>query len=34
MISSPCDSRHVIWVPKYLLTNYEGPNKACVAKLA
>jgi hypothetical protein len=34
MISSPCDSPHDIWVPKHLLTNHEGPNKACVPKLA
>jgi hypothetical protein len=30
MISSPCDSPHVIWVPKHLLSNHEGPNKAWV----
>jgi hypothetical protein len=34
MISSPCDSPHAIWVPKYLFTNHEGPNKAWVPKLA
>jgi hypothetical protein len=34
MISSPCDSPHAIWVPKHLLTNHEGPNKAWVPKLA
>jgi hypothetical protein len=34
MISSPCDSPHAIWVPKYLLTNHEGPNKVWVPKLA
>jgi hypothetical protein len=28
MISSSCNSPHVIWVPKYLLTNHEGLNKA------
>jgi hypothetical protein len=28
MISSPCDSPRAIWVPKHLLTNHEGPNKA------
>jgi hypothetical protein len=33
MISSPCDSPHAIWVPKHLLTNHEGPNKAWVSKL-
>jgi hypothetical protein len=26
MISSPCDSTRVICVPKYLLTNHEGPR--------
>jgi hypothetical protein len=34
MISSSCNSHHVIWVPKHLLTNHEGPNKAWVPKLA
>jgi hypothetical protein len=34
MISSPCDSPRVIWVPKHLLTNHEGPNKAWVPRLA
>jgi hypothetical protein len=34
MISSPCDSSHAIWVPKHLLANHEGPNKAWVPKLA
>jgi hypothetical protein len=34
VISSPYDSPRGIWVPKHLLTNYEGPNKACVPKLA
>jgi hypothetical protein len=34
MISSPCDSPHIIWVPKHLLTNHEKPNKAWVSKLA
>jgi hypothetical protein len=34
MISSPCDSSRSIWAPKLLLTNHEGPNKACVSKLA
>jgi hypothetical protein len=34
MISSSCNSQHVIWVPKHLLTNHEGPNKAWVPKLA
>jgi hypothetical protein len=33
VVSSPCDSHSGIWVPKYLLTNHEGPNKACVSKL-
>jgi hypothetical protein len=33
VISSPCDSHRSIWVPKHLLTNYEGPNKAWVPKL-
>jgi hypothetical protein len=28
MISSSFNSPHAIWVPKHLLTNYEGPNKA------
>jgi hypothetical protein len=28
MISSSCNSSHVIWVTKYLLINPEGPNKA------
>jgi hypothetical protein len=34
MISSSCNSHHAIWVPKHLLTNHEGPNKAWVPKLA
>jgi hypothetical protein len=34
MISSPCDIPHAILVPKHLLTNHEGPNKAWVSKLA
>jgi hypothetical protein len=34
MISSPCDSLCAIWVPKLLLTNHEGPNKAWVPKFA
>jgi hypothetical protein len=34
MISSPCDSPCAIWVPKYLLTNLKGPNKAWVPKVA
>jgi hypothetical protein len=34
MISSCCNSPRAIWVPKYLLTNHEGPNKAWVPKLA
>jgi hypothetical protein len=33
MISSPYDSPRAIWVPKHLLTNHEGPNKAWVPKL-
>jgi hypothetical protein len=33
VISSPYVSPHVIWVPKYLLTNHEGPNKVWVRKL-
>jgi dynactin complex subunit len=34
MISSSCNSHHVIWVPKHLLNNHEGPNKAWVPKFA
>jgi hypothetical protein len=34
MISSPYNSPRAIWVPKHLLTNLEGPNKAWVSKLA
>jgi hypothetical protein len=34
MISSPCDSSRAILVPKLLLTNHDGPNKAWVPKLA
>jgi hypothetical protein len=34
MISSPCDSPRAMWVPKQLLTNHEGPNKAWVQKPA
>jgi hypothetical protein len=32
MISSSCNSPRAIWVPKHLLTNHEGPNKAWVPK--
>jgi hypothetical protein len=34
VISSSDVSTCVIWVPKHLLTNHEGPNKVCVPKLA
>jgi hypothetical protein len=34
MISPPSDRAGAIWVPKHLLTNHEGPNKAWVPKLA
>jgi hypothetical protein len=34
VISSPYNSPCGIWVPKHLLTNHEGPNKACVPKLS
>jgi hypothetical protein len=34
VISSPYDSSHAIWVPKFLLTNHEGPNKDWVPKYA
>jgi hypothetical protein len=34
MINSPYDSPRAIWIPKYLLTNLEGPNKAWVSKIA
>jgi hypothetical protein len=34
MISLPCNIPRAIWVPKYLLTNLEGPNKVCVPKQA
>jgi hypothetical protein len=34
VISSPCNSLRAIWVPKHLLTNLEGPNKAWILKLA
>jgi hypothetical protein len=34
VVSSPCDSHRDIWVPKHLLTNHEGPNKAWVPKLS
>jgi hypothetical protein len=34
LVSSPCDSHCGIWVPKHLLTNHEGPNKAWVPKLS
>jgi hypothetical protein len=34
MISSSCHSPCAIWVPKYLLTNLEEPNKAWVPKQA
>jgi hypothetical protein len=33
VISSPYDNPRGIWVPKHLLTNHEGPNKAWVPKL-
>jgi hypothetical protein len=33
VISSPCTSPKVIWLPKFLLTNLEGPNKTWVPKL-
>jgi hypothetical protein len=33
-IRSPYDSPRGIWVPKHLLTNLEGSNKAWVSKLA
>jgi hypothetical protein len=32
--SSPYDSPHGIWLPKHLLTNHKGPNKAWVLKLS
>jgi hypothetical protein len=32
MISSP--STRAIWVPKFLLTNLEGPNETWIPKLA
>jgi hypothetical protein len=34
MISSSCNSPWAILVPKHLLTNHEGPNKAWISKLA
>jgi hypothetical protein len=34
VISSPFDSPCDIWLPKHLLTNREGPNKAWVPKLS
>jgi hypothetical protein len=34
VISSPHGSIKTIWVPKFLLTNLEGPNKTWVSKLA
>jgi hypothetical protein len=34
VINSPDDSPRDIWVPKHLLTNLKGLNKACVPKLA
>jgi hypothetical protein len=34
VISSPHDYPRGIWVPKHLLTNHEGPNKAWVPKLS
>jgi hypothetical protein len=34
VISSSYDSPRDICVPKHLLTNHEGPNKAWVSKLA
>jgi hypothetical protein len=33
VISSPYNSPRAIWIPKHLLTNHEGPNKAWVPKL-
>jgi hypothetical protein len=32
VISSPYDSPRGIWVPKHMLTNHEGSNKAWVPK--
>jgi hypothetical protein len=32
--SSPYDSPRGIWLPKHLLTNHKGPNKAWVLKLS
>jgi hypothetical protein len=32
MINSSCNSPRAIWVPKYLLTKHEGPNKSWVPK--
>jgi hypothetical protein len=34
VISSPYNSPYGIWVPKHLLTNHEGPNKAWVPTLS
>jgi hypothetical protein len=34
VISSPYGKIKIIWVPKSLLTNLEGPNKTWVPKLA
>jgi hypothetical protein len=34
VISSPYNSPRAIWVPKHLLTNHKGPNKAWVPKLS
>jgi hypothetical protein len=34
VVTSHCDSHCDIWVPKHLLTNYEGPNKAYLPKLS
>jgi hypothetical protein len=33
-ISSPQTSMRAIWVPKYLVTNLEGPNKCWVPRNA
>jgi hypothetical protein len=34
VISSPYNSSRAIWVPKHLLTNHEGSNRAWVPKLS
>jgi hypothetical protein len=34
VISSPYNCLRAIWVPKYLLTNHERPNKAWIPKFA